>query len=96
MVLNYDVPSDGEDYIHRIGRTARADTDGLAITFISRKDRGKFAGIERLIEAKIRKLPLTPKLQEKMDKLKASRPEPNPRKGGYKKKGRSYSRAKRR
>ena len=94
MVLNYDVPSDGEDYIHRIGRTARADTDGLAITFINRKDRGKFLGIERLIEAKIRKLPLPPGLQEQMDKIKASRPASG-RKGGPKNK-RRYSKAKRR
>ncbi|WP_315819793.1 DEAD/DEAH box helicase [Paraflavitalea speifideaquila] len=40
LVINYDVPHDGEDYIHRIGRTARAESDGMAITFISEKNKG--------------------------------------------------------
>ena len=35
MVINYDVPHDAEDYVHRIGRTARADRDGKAITFVN-------------------------------------------------------------
>jgi len=49
MVINYDVPNDGEDYIHRIGRTARAETDGIAFTFISEKEQNKFRGIEELL-----------------------------------------------
>jgi len=49
MVINYDVPNDGEDYIHRIGRTARAETDGVAFTFISEKEQNKFRGIEELL-----------------------------------------------
>ncbi len=49
LVLNYDVPHDGEDYIHRIGRTARAESDGTAITFISEKEQNRFAGIENLL-----------------------------------------------
>ena len=49
MVINYDVPNDGEDYIHRIGRTARAETDGIAFTFISEKEQNKFRGIEDLL-----------------------------------------------
>lgn len=49
LVLNYDVPHDGEDYVHRIGRTARAAAEGTAITFISVKEQRKFAGIERLL-----------------------------------------------
>lgn len=49
MVINYDVPNDGEDYIHRIGRTARAETDGLAFTFISEKEQNKFRIIEELL-----------------------------------------------
>ncbi|HEV9038238.1 MAG TPA: DEAD/DEAH box helicase [Puia sp.] len=49
MVINYDVPNDGEDYVHRIGRTARAETDGVAVTFISEKEQNKFRGIEELL-----------------------------------------------
>ncbi len=49
LVINYDVPNDGEDYIHRIGRTARAETDGMAYTFISEKEQNKFRVIEELL-----------------------------------------------
>ena len=49
MVINYDVPNDGEDYVHRIGRTARAETDGTAFTFISEKEQNKFKAIEDLL-----------------------------------------------
>lgn len=49
MVINYDVPADGEDYIHRVGRTARAETKGEAVTFVSPDDMRKFGSIERLI-----------------------------------------------
>jgi ATP-dependent RNA helicase RhlE len=50
LILNYDVPHEGEDYIHRIGRTARAESDGVAITLISPQEQYKFARIERLLE----------------------------------------------
>ncbi|MFT3933775.1 MAG: DEAD/DEAH box helicase [Chitinophagaceae bacterium] len=49
LVINYDVPNDGEDYVHRIGRTARAETDGTAYTFVTEKEQNKFAAIEQLI-----------------------------------------------
>ena len=49
LVINYDVPHDGEDYIHRIGRTARAETDGIAYTFIGDKEQNNFAQIEALL-----------------------------------------------
>lgn len=49
LVINYDVPHDGEDYVHRIGRTARAEADGTAYTFVSIKEQRKFLAIERLI-----------------------------------------------
>ena len=49
LVINYDVPSDGEDYVHRIGRTARAETKGAAITFVNNDDQHKFQRIEKLI-----------------------------------------------
>ena len=49
LVINYDVPNDGEDYIHRIGRTARAASEGTAYTLISEKEQQKFAQIEALL-----------------------------------------------
>lgn len=49
LVINFDVPHDGEDYVHRIGRTARAETDGTAYTFISPREQNKFAAIENLL-----------------------------------------------
>ena len=49
LVINYDVPNDGEDYIHRIGRTARAANEGTAYTFVSEKEQQKFARIEELL-----------------------------------------------
>jgi ATP-dependent RNA helicase RhlE len=49
LVINYDVPNDGEDYIHRIGRTARAASEGTAYTFISENEQYKFAQIEELL-----------------------------------------------
>lgn len=64
MVLNYDVPHDPEDYIHRIGRTARANAEGLAITFISEKEQGKFHRIEQFLEKEVYKIPLPAELGE--------------------------------
>ncbi len=58
LVVNYDAPHDPEDYIHRIGRTARAETKGTAITFINEKDQQKFSRIERMIEREIPKIPI--------------------------------------
>ncbi|MEQ9592130.1 MAG: ATP-dependent helicase, partial [Cyclobacteriaceae bacterium] len=52
---NFDAPPDPEDYIHRIGRTARAEKTGTAITFINEKDQQKFGSIEKLIEREIEK-----------------------------------------
>lgn len=58
MVINYDVPHDVEDYVHRIGRTARADKDGRAITFVSEADFQYFGQIEKFLEKSIEKLPI--------------------------------------
>ncbi len=58
LVVNYDVPPDPEDYVHRIGRTARAASTGTAITFITGKDQHKFHRIERLIDREVPKLPM--------------------------------------
>ncbi|HQQ93119.1 MAG TPA: DEAD/DEAH box helicase [Bacteroidia bacterium] len=58
LVLNYDAPPDPEDYIHRIGRTARASKTGTAITFINPADQKKFARIEHLMGEEVPKIPL--------------------------------------
>ncbi|MBQ7511257.1 MAG: DEAD/DEAH box helicase [Prevotella sp.] len=64
MVINYDVPHDAEDYVHRIGRTARAQRDGIAITFVCEKDMRYFSDIERFLERDIHKNPLPDGLGE--------------------------------
>ena len=56
LVVNYDVPPDAEDYVHRIGRTARAARKGTAITFINKDDQDRFAKIEKLIDKTLPKL----------------------------------------
>ena len=58
MVINYDVPRDAEDYVHRIGRTARADRDGKAITFVSDDDIYYFQQIEKFLEKEVEKVAL--------------------------------------
>ncbi len=55
LVINYDVPHDGEDYVHRIGRTARAEAEGVAFTLIGEREQNKFADIESLLEKEVEK-----------------------------------------
>jgi ATP-dependent RNA helicase RhlE len=55
LVINYDVPHDGEDYVHRIGRTARAAAEGTAYTFISPREQRKFLSIEKLLGKQVTK-----------------------------------------
>lgn len=64
LVINYDVPHDCEDYVHRIGRTARANNDGVAITFVSEKEQSKFKEIELFLEKDIYKIPVPEELGE--------------------------------
>jgi ATP-dependent RNA helicase RhlE len=64
LVINWDVPPDPEDYVHRIGRTARAETTGTAVTLINEKDQRKFLSIENLIGDVIPKTPLPAELGE--------------------------------
>lgn len=64
LVINYDVPNDGEDYIHRIGRTARAESNGEAITFISEREQGRFLTIENLLGKEVTKVALPEKFGE--------------------------------
>jgi len=72
LVINYDVPNDGEDYIHRIGRTARAETKGLAFTFINEEEQYKFLEIEQLLGKPVSKA--------KIPKELGPSPEYNPKK----------------
>ena len=80
LVINYDAPRDCEDYVHRIGRTARAGADGCAITFVSVDDQSRFAAIEEFIGREVFKLPLPEGLGEA--------PEYNPKKNNGRGKGR--------
>lgn len=64
LVINYDVPSDPEDYIHRIGRTARAETTGTAITLVNERDNRKLKNIEQMIGRPVPESILPPELGE--------------------------------
>lgn len=64
LVINYDVPHDSEDYVHRIGRTARANNDGVALTFINDKEQTNFKVIENFLEKDIYKIPVPEDLGE--------------------------------
>jgi len=64
IVINFDAPNDAEDYVHRVGRTARADATGLALTLVNEDDMHKFHRIEELIEQEVMKLPLPAELGE--------------------------------
>ena len=64
LVINYDVPHDSEDYVHRIGRTARANNDGVALTFVNEKEQTNFKGIENFLEKEIYKIPVPEELGE--------------------------------
>jgi len=64
MVINYDVPHDSEDYVHRIGRTARADRDGIAITFISDTEVSDFKQIEKFLGKEVEKTPIPEEMGE--------------------------------
>jgi superfamily II DNA/RNA helicase len=62
LIINYDVPNDAEDYVHRVGRTARAESEGVAITLVNQTDFHKLKRIESLIGSEIMKVPLPPEL----------------------------------
>jgi len=86
LVINYDVPHDAEDYIHRIGRTARAEAAGAAFTLVSQKEQGKFSQIEDHLGKPVTKA----KIPENLGKA----PDYKPRKPG--RKGKPFRRKKRR
>lgn len=85
LVVNLDVPPDPEDYIHRIGRTARAESTGTAITFVNIKDQSRFYEIENLIGKDIPKI----ELPENMGKGPAYEPLKKPNTNKFKNKGKS-------
>ncbi len=77
LVINYDVPHDTEDYVHRIGRTARADRDGVAITFVSDDDIFYFQQIEKFLEKTVEKVPLPEGCGEAPEYSRQSKPRRN-------------------
>jgi ATP-dependent RNA helicase RhlE len=79
LVVNYDVPHDAEDYVHRIGRTARADRDGASITFVGEDEQQKWAAIERFLGREVERNAVPAEFGET--------PEYNPRSGNRKGRG---------
>ncbi len=77
LVINFDVPHDPEDYIHRIGRTGRASATGRAITFVSEQEQGKFHRIEEFIERDVKQL----ELPEEVGKAPVYNPAAHPERG---------------
>ncbi len=90
LVINYDVPNDGEDYVHRIGRTARAEADGVALTLVSEKEQNKFATIEGLLGKPVEKAAVPAELGPTPPY------QPRTRSGGSKNKRRYYGGPRRR
>lgn len=86
-VINFDVPHEAEDYVHRIGRTARAEKEGEAITFINEKEIGKFKMIERLLEKEVEKMPIDAELGETPSYERKGSTNPRRSKGPSRRKG---------
>ncbi len=85
LVVNFDTPSDAEDYVHRVGRTARADTTGVAITLVNRMDAPKMLRIEKLIGYQVYKAPLPDFIAQMPDRSPSHGPSSGRSdKGGYK------------
>lgn len=81
MVINYDVPHDAEDYVHRIGRTARAEADGTAVTLVSDRDKRRWGAIERFLGKPVERHPLSqqkgnPEPAKESDKTKRKKKDP--------------------
>jgi len=91
LVINYDVPSDSEDYVHRIGRTARADRDGEAITFVSDTDIYRFQSIEHFLGKEVDKVPLPDGLGEAPAYTKREKKPTSRRNGRWHSKGHGKS-----
>jgi superfamily II DNA/RNA helicase len=86
LVINFDAPSDAEDYVHRVGRTARAETTGVAVTLVNRADMYKIQRIEKLIGNRIYNAPLPAFIAENPNSGPGHRPPlTKSRKNGFKK-----------
>ena len=87
LIINYNVPGDAEDYVHRVGRTARAESTGVALTLVNRDDMFRLKRIEELIENEILKLPVPQELGESPEWNPGYRPSSSRFKKKHKKKG---------
>src|SRR6056297_691304 len=86
LIINYDVPQDAEDYVHRVGRTARDEATGVALTLINEEDMIRFKRIEKLIETEIIKLPVPSEVGQSPEwKIKPGRKHQKPRLKGKRK-----------
>lgn len=86
LVINFDVPNDAEDYVHRVGRTARAESEGVALTFITEKDQNDFKKIEDLIESDVFKIPVPAELGEAPEYNPRTKPKSNGKRKFFKRK----------
>jgi len=85
LVINFDVPSDAEDYVHRVGRTARAESTGSAVTLVNRTDNQKMERIEKLIGYKVNTAPLPSFIADTHEKINPhSHSSGKPEKRGFK------------
>ena len=94
LVINYDVPSDSEDYVHRIGRTARADRDGEAITFVGDTDIYRFQSIEHFLGKEVEKIALPEGLGEAPEYKKREKKPTSRRNGRWHSKGHGHGKKK--
>ena len=93
LVINFDAPSDAEDYVHRVGRTARAETSGVAVTLVNKADMHKILRIEKLIGNRIYNAPLPDFVAGIHDNRSGHRPSlTKSRKGGFKRRFNQKSR----
>lgn len=92
LVINFDVPYDVEDYVHRIGRTARAGDSGMAITFVSENEQYRFSQIEKFLQKDIYKIPVPSEFGEALV-YNPSKPERNKRGSSRKHKQQSQNNA---
>lgn len=87
LIINYNVPGDAEDYVHRVGRTARAESTGVALTLVNRDDMFRLKKIEELIDNEILKLPVPPEIGKSPEWDPGYRPTNSRYKKKHKKKG---------
>ncbi len=86
MVINFDAPSDAEDYVHRVGRTARAEKTGMALTLINSRDMSKIKQIEKLIGYRINRMDLPESLAARYSNKPQEPESPGNRRTGFRKK----------